>query len=213
MALHISSNHPYGHAAKFPPEGPVTLDDLVEQREGPLEIEIGPGRGAFAIERCQARPDVRLLGLEIRLKWAHLVDERLKKLGLGARARVLAADAREALGRLGPDASVAVFYLHFPDPWWKKRHDKRLVLGAPLLDSIARLLVPGGELFVQTDVEDRAAQYQSRLDAFPALEPAGDAAGDARLAANPYQARSNRERRADADGLPVHRFRYRRRAR
>lgn len=212
MALQISPNHPYGHAATFPHEGKVVVDDLFEQRGGELEIEIGPGRGAFAIERCRARADVRLLGLEIRLKWAHLVDERLRKLGLGARARVLAADARDALGRLGPDASVSVFYLHFPDPWWKKRHDKRLVLGEPLLDGIARLLVPGGELFVQTDVEDRAAQYQARLDAFAPLEPAGDATGDARLAANPYLARSNRERRADEDGLPVHRFRYRRRA-
>jgi tRNA (guanine-N7-)-methyltransferase len=213
MPLHLRSGHPYAHAATFPPEGPVSVHELLEQRDGPLEIEIGPGRGAFAIERCQARPEIRLLGLEIRLKWAHLVDERLKKLGFGGRARVLAADAREALGRLGPDASVAAFYLHFPDPWWKKRHDKRLVLVEPLLDSIARLLVSGGELFVQTDVEDRAAQYQARLDAFPALEPAGDRFDDARLASNPYQARSNRERRADADGLPVYRYRYRRRAR
>jgi len=108
---------------------------------------------------------------------------------------------------------VSVFYLHFPDPWWKKRHEKRLVMGAPLLDSIARLLADGGELFVQTDVEERALQYEAQISAHPDLAPAGDAEGSPRLAENPYGARSPRERRAIADGLPVHRLRYRRRAR
>jgi tRNA (guanine-N7-)-methyltransferase len=147
------------------------------------------------------------------MKWAAIVDERLKKRGLGARARVFNADAREALPRLVPDASVAVCYLHFPDPWWKKRHEKRLVMGVPLLDAIARLLTDGGELFVQTDVEERAVLYDEQIAAHPALEPAGDAPGSARLAENPYGARSPREHRAIEDGLPVHRLRYRRRPR
>ena len=109
--------------------------------------------------------------------------------------------------------SPTALYLHFPDPWWKKRHEKRLVAGAPLLDGIARLLVDGGELFAQTDVEERAAQYAELFTAHPALEPAGDVVGSARLAENPYGARSPREHRAIADGLPVHRLRFRRRPR
>ncbi|MCC6558154.1 MAG: hypothetical protein IT372_34845, partial [Polyangiaceae bacterium] len=129
------------------------------------------------------------------------------------RARVLNADAREALPRLRPDASVARFFLHFPDPWWKKRHEKRLVMSPALLDAIARLLEDGGELFVQTDVEERAALYAEQIAAHPDLEPAGDAPGSPRLAENPYQARSPREHRAIADGLPVTRLRYRRRPR
>jgi tRNA (guanine-N7-)-methyltransferase len=153
------------------------------------------------------------VGLEIRLKWATIVDERLHKRGLAARARVFNADAREALPRLAPDASVSVFYLHFPDPWWKKRHEKRLVMGSSLLDEIARLLRDGGELFVQTDVEERAALYEAQISAHPALDPAGDAHGSPRLMENPYGARSPREHRAIEDGLPVHRLRYQRRAR
>ena len=178
--------------------------------EGPIEIEIGPGRGGFLFERAAASPSSRLIGLEIRLKWAALVDERLRARGLGGRARVFNADARELLPRLEPEASVAVFYLHFPDPWWKKRHEKRLVMGAGLLDAVARLLVPGGELFVQTDVEERAVLYDAQIAAHPAFEPAGDAPESPRLAENPYGARSPREHRAIADGLPVHRLRYRR---
>jgi tRNA (guanine-N7-)-methyltransferase len=212
MTFRPRPDHPYARAPRLPEGEAVALAALVPG-EGPVEIEIGPGRGGFLFERALARPEARLIGLEIRLKWATLVDERLGKQGLGARARVFNADAREALARLAPDGSVEVFYLHFPDPWWKKRHEKRLVMGEGLLDSIARLLAASGELFVQTDVEERAALYDAQIGAHPALEPAGDAPGSARLADNPYGARSPRERRALADGLPVHRLRYRRRAR
>ena len=210
MAFRPRPNHPYAHAARFPDDALVLVGDLFQAREGPVEIEIGPGRGGFVFERCAARPEVRLLGLEIRLKWASVVDQRLEKLGLHPRARVLNADAREALPRLSPDGSIATVFLHFPDPWWKKRHAKRLVMSAPLLDAVARLLANGGELFVQTDVEERAALYEEQLSAHPDLAPAGDTPGSPRLAENPYGARSPREHRAIADGLPVHRLRYRR---
>jgi len=209
MAFRPRPNHPYAHAPRFP-DGDVTIDDLIPG-EGPFEIEIGSGRGGFLFERADARPDVRIVGLEIRLKWAALVDERLAKQGKSGRARALNADAREALARLGPDGSVSVVYLHFPDPWWKKRHNKRLVMGPGLLDSVARLLRAGGELFVQTDVEERAQQYEAQILAHGAFEPAGDAAGSSRLAENPYGARSPREHHAVADGLPIHRMRFTRR--
>jgi tRNA (guanine-N7-)-methyltransferase len=205
-------NHPYVHAARFPDEGEVRIDELIPG-EGPFEIEIGPGRGGFLFERAEAQPDARIVGLEIRLKWAAIVDERLKKRGLGGRARALAADAKEALPRLLPDAKVRAVFLHFPDPWWKKRHEKRLVMSDPLLDAVVRLLEDGGEIFVQTDVDERALMYEEKLGACPDIEPAGDAPGSARLAENPYGARSPRERRAMEDGLPIYRLRYRRKAR
>jgi tRNA (guanine-N7-)-methyltransferase len=212
MVFQPRPNHPYADAPRFPDGEAVSFDEVIPG-PGPVEIEIGPGRGGFLFERAEAAPEARLLGLEIRLKWAGVVDERLKKHGLGARVRSLNADAREALSRLKPDASVARFFLHFPDPWWKKRHTKRLVMGPALLDHIARLLVDGGEIFVQTDVEERGALYEAQLGAHPDLEPAGDAPGAPRLAENPYGARSPREHHAIADGLPVVRLRYRRRAR
>ena len=202
------STHPYAHAARLPEgDGTVLLDDVLPG-SGPFEIEIGPGRGGFMFERAAAAPEARILGFEIRRKWAHIVDERLKKAGLGARARVLAEDAGVALGRLGPDGSVRAFFLHFPDPWWKKRHEKRLVMKDALLDAIVRLLAPGGALYVQTDVEDRAARYAEQIAGHGGFVPAGDVAGDPHMAENPYGARSPREHRAIADGLPVHRLRY-----
>ncbi len=205
----VNPKHPYAHAAQLPGEGPVTLASIFPSRPPVFEVEIGPGRGGFVFERCAADPDVSIVGLEIRFKWAHIVDQRLGKAGLHDRARVFGADAKEALARIEPGACVRTVFLLFPDPWWKKRHEKRLVLGDELLDQIARLLTPSGHLFIETDVDDRAALYAERVAAHGAFMPDGDVPGVPALAENPYGARSPREHRAIADGLPIYRLRYR----
>lgn len=212
MSFQPRPNHPYAHAPRLPEGDTVELATLLPG-DGPIELEIGPGRGSFIFERCEAAPESRILGLEIRLKWATIVDGRLRKRGFGHRARVLADDAKLAMARLSPSGSVARVFMHFPDPWWKKRHAKRLVMGDVFLDGVARLLGDGGELFVQTDVEERAEQYRAAIDAYPLLEPFGDEPDSPVMQDNPYGARSNREHRAIEDGLPVYRLRYRRVAR
>lgn len=200
----------YANAPRLP-EGEVSLPSLVPGTEpGPLALEIGSGRGAFALDWLAHDPRARLVALEIRLKWASLLDAQMSLRGYGGRGRSFAADARTALPRLGPEGSVDVVFLHFPDPWWKKRHQKRLVLGTPLVADATRLLAPGGVFYLQTDVEERAALYESVIGEHPGLEPAGEGGG-ARLAQNPYGVRSNREARADEDGLPVYRLRFRKR--
>ena len=194
---------------RIPDDAFVSILSLVRGRE--VELEVGGGRGGFALERLEAAPEHALLGFEIKKKWAFLVDEKLGKLGLWERARVFGQDANQVLPRLGPEGALARAFLHFPDPWWKKRHEKRLVLGDPFLRELGRLLRPGGELFVQTDVEERADQYRQFVADFGApFVPAGDAVGSPDLAENPYGARSPREHRALADGLPIWRLRWRR---
>lgn len=205
---------PYADAPRLPDGDVVDLRALVAG--APIELEIGPGpKAGFLVERAEAAPEAGLIGLEIRRKWAAVGDERLAKLGAAARARVFCEDARLALPRLGPDGAVRRVFLHFPDPWWKKRHHKRLVLGDALLGEVARLLEPGGELLIQTDVEERAELYARVVGASDLFVPAGDAAeGGASspvIADNPFGARSPREHRAIADGLPVHRMLWKRR--
>ena len=200
---------PYDDAPRLPEADRIEVGSLAQGDW--TEVELGPGRGLFLVERVDAEPRAALVGLEIRRKWAAIVDARLAARGFGARARVFAEDARFALPRLGPDGSVRRFFVHFPDPWWKKRHAKRLLVQGGFLGEVARLLEPDGELFVQTDVDERAQGYEELVSLDPRFLPAGDAPGSPRLAENPYVARSPRERRAIADGLPVNRLRWRRR--
>jgi tRNA (guanine-N7-)-methyltransferase len=111
-----------------------------------------------------------MVGLEVRRKWASIADERLRRRGLGARGRVFAEDARSALPSF-LDASIGRVFIHFPDPWWKKRHRKRLLVTSALVGEIVRVLEPGGELFIQTDVPDRAELYERLAADEPLLEP------------------------------------------
>lgn len=200
---------PYAHAPRLAEEGPIDLRTVFHgpPAPAPVELEIGPGRGWFTVERLELDSSASVIGLEIKRKWATIVDERLKKRGLGARGRVFAEDARLIVPRLVP-ASLGRVYLHFPDPWWKKRHQKRLVLGAPLLDGLVRALAPDGELFVQTDVLERAERYESEIEAHGGFCPAKETA---RIEDHSYGARSPRERIAMRDGIPVYRLLYRKR--
>jgi len=205
VVLAAMRNDPYANAPRLPAE-PEVIDPrgMIGGASQPLELEIGPGRGGFLFERLAAAP-VCMIGLEIRRKWATVVDNRLRERGYGQRARVFSEDARSAVARF-PEACVSAVYIHFPDPWWKRRHHKRLVVGRDLVESLRRVLVAEGELFVQTDVEERAQAYFEILSGMPGLEPVGTSPW---VDENPYEARSTRERRAIADGLPIHRLRYR----
>ena len=189
----------YELLARRPPEGVIDLETLVPGT-GELELEIGFGRGRFLIERAQATPGSRIVGIEIKSKWSHLVEERRKKLGLG-NVVALYGDAREVLPRLGPDGSLARAFVHFPDPWWKKRHARRRVVDDALMTQLGRLMRPGGALFVQTDVEERAIAMAERIAGSASFRVAPGFEQP-----NPYGARSNREARADEDGLPVFRI-------
>lgn len=71
------------------------------------------------------------------------------------------------------------------------------------------MLTAGGEFFIQTDVEERAQAYHAMFEAVPELEPVGQSPW---VEENPYGACSTRERRAIADGLPIYRLRYRKKA-
>ncbi len=194
--------------APSPPDGVIDLRHVFAgARE--IEVEIGFGRGMFLLERAPLIADKgHFLGIEIKRKWAYLVDQRCQKRGY-EHVAIYGGDARDIFRRMTPDATVARVFLHFPDPWWKKRHAVRRMAGDAIIDEVARVLRDGGELFIQTDVEERAQEFVAQLRRHEQLTIEGDGF----VADNPYGARSNREKRAEEDGLPIFRILARRRAR
>ena len=191
----------YREQAPRAPEGRFSLEDLIAG-SGPIELDLGFGRGLSLLERAAAAPESRIIGIEVKTKLAYKVSERLRKRDL-QKVKILCGDARDILKRAQPGRSVRRVAIHFPDPWWKKRHDKRRVIGEALLTELARLMAPGGELFIQTDVEHRAEQYLGALRATPGFSLVTESGY---VDENPFQARSNREKRAVEDGLPVWRI-------
>ncbi|MEM9193372.1 MAG: tRNA (guanosine(46)-N7)-methyltransferase TrmB [Myxococcota bacterium] len=191
----------YREIAPMPPEGAIVLPSLFEPSvgAGPLEIDVGFGRGMSVFERAARAPDSRIVGIEIKRKWATRVEARRQRRGL-AHVRIFAAEVLDFFRRSEPEGAVSKIFVQFPDPWWKKRHQKRRVVSDAFLDAAAELLSDGGALFVQTDVEERFVDYRDLIATHAAFAPPES------VDANPFGAISNRERRAIDDGLPVYRL-------
>jgi len=149
---------------------------------GPLELEVGSGKGLFLTSAAKANPGRNLLGIEIAHGYARLIAGKLAAAGLD-NARIIQGDAGFLVGSLLPDACLAGMHVYFPDPWWKKRHKKRRLMQESFVRHLERTLQPGGRLHFWTDVEEyfqeaMAAARATGLYGKPRDEPAGEAGHD-----------------------------------
>jgi len=195
-----------------PDEAPIALDRLPDwgSRFGPLadrlELEIGCGHGGYALAFGRLRPDRALVGIEQRRKFARELSEKVAARGL-ANVLALQGDARLLAPRLFAEGSLAAIHVHFPDPWWKRRHVHRRLVDDRMSTLLLRLLRPGGLLDFRTDVERYA------LDAVARLEEVGfeNEAGPGGFCEAPEdEIPSTREKRYLQTGQRVWRLRMRR---
>ena len=167
-------------------------------RAAPLELEIGPGRGAFALDHAERHPELDLIVIETRRSDCELIRSRAAKRGL-RNLMVLHGDARLLVPRLFPPGSLAAVHLQFPDPWWKRRHHKRRMLDADFGHQTRALLATGGIVDFRTDVPAYAREGEQTW-----LE-----AGFERLPDEPPEVLSTRERRYAISGQAIFRARFR----
>jgi tRNA (guanine-N7-)-methyltransferase len=170
----------------------------------PVEFEVGSGKGLFLANAARAHPDRNFLGVEISKKYARIAAERLARPGI-ANAKLWAADVRDVLGRV-PDQSLRAVHVYFPDPWWKKRHKKRRVFTADLVDQLERVIVPGGELHVASDVEDYFAIIRGLIAARPRFRERP--VTEPRAPEHEHDYLTNFERKYRLEGRPIHRAIY-----
>jgi len=133
-----------------PAEGEIVDPMTWFESTGPLEIEIGCGKGGFLLSRARSHPDVRLLGIEWANKYFKFAADRMARRGVN-NVRIMRTDARTFVMNHLPPASVSVLHLYHPDPWPKKRHHKRRLVQADFVAAVTRILVPGGLWLIQTD--------------------------------------------------------------
>jgi len=153
-------------------------------RSGPVQIEIGSGKGTFLVAQAQTQPEVNFLGIEWARKFYRHAVDRIGRWGLH-NVRILRADAATFLRDFVPADSVDCFHIYFPDPWPKKRHHKRRFLQASNLEVLIRCLKPGGEIRIATDHADYFEQIQEvtsacgeRLERIEFERPAGAREGE-----------------------------------
>jgi len=132
-----------------------------------LWLEVGFGAGEHLMNLAEQRPDAGLIGAEPYEMGMAKMLTKLEEKPLN-NVRLYEGDGRDIIEAL-PDSSLARFFLLFPDPWPKTRHHKRRFLQTEMLDELARVLVPGGELRFATDDKSYLPFALERLMAHPAF--------------------------------------------
>ena len=173
-----------------------------------VEAELGCADARFLFERAPQHPDTYFLGLEIREPLVDEVNQKAAAAGL-TNLRAVFCNINVDLPTLVPDGSLARMFVNFPDPWFKRRHQKRRLMNDELVVVLHDKLRADGELFFQSDVFDLA------LDAMAVLEEAADrfanvAGAWSFVRDNGYGAKSLREVRCEERGMRIWRMCYRR---
>jgi tRNA (guanine-N7-)-methyltransferase len=176
------------------------------ERDAPVEVEVGCGKGLFLAGAAAARPENNFLGIELATRYARFAAARLAKLDL-ANARLVHGDAKRLFAELLPDECLAAVHVYFPDPWWKAKHKKRRVMTDEFVHNIERALRPGGTLHFWTDVEEYFQETLGLLAQIPRLT--GPLTVAEREATHDLDYRTHFERRMRLHGKPVYRSEFR----
>lgn len=137
-------------------------DGLIDPQQvfgrcAPLVVEIGFGMGKSLVEMARSYPEKDYIGIEVHRAGVGSCLADAEEAGL-TNLRLYEHDAVEILRDCLAPASINELLLFFPDPWHKKRHNKRRLIQAPLIEKLVKKLKPGGYLHAATDWEDYAIQ-------------------------------------------------------
>jgi len=183
---------------------PIDLAKVFADPDSPLHLDIGSARGRFLLGMAQAVPDFNFLGVEIReplVDEANLIrdDHGLNNLHYSF------CNAMLWLERLLADipaGRLQIVTIQFPDPWFKNRHAKRRMVNAELVSAVVNKLAPGGQIFVQTDIEFLADEMFELFRAAPELK-------EEPTSVNPFPIKTEREKAVEDKNLPVYRSMFR----
>jgi len=141
----------------------INLNEIFK-RDARTILEIGFGNGESLWEMAQACPENNYFGIEVhRPGVGHLL--RLVENSDCKNIRVSNQDAIDVLQNQIADGSIDRVQLFFPDPWHKKKHNKRRIVQEKFLIEVARIIKPNGTFHLATDWEHYAKQMLSTLNA------------------------------------------------
>ena len=157
----------------WPEYGLDHVDDIVDfgkvyGRDVPTIVEIGFGNGSALVSMAEDNPQCNFLGIEVYRPGIGSALLKLKQHGI-TNVRVIMDDAVPVMQKWIDKNCLSKILIFFPDPWPKKRHNKRRLLQAPFLNTAVERLKLGGHIHVATDWEDYALnildlfQRESRL--------------------------------------------------
>ena len=149
---------------------------------------------------AEIEPAWNFLGVEIREPLVIEANEIALEQGL-SNLYYEFCNAMIWLGRLLadlPDGTLKTVTIQFPDPWFKKKHAKRRMVNAELVETVSGKLAVKGRIFVQTDIEFLAQEMFALFRQEKMLK-------ETLIDANPFPVRTEREKAVEDKGLPVYR--------
>ncbi|MEL6249646.1 MAG: tRNA (guanosine(46)-N7)-methyltransferase TrmB [Cyanobacteria bacterium J06648_16] len=168
----------------------------------PVHVDIGSAKGLFLRDMARACPNWNFVGLEIReplveqaLRWRDaegFTNLHFIFCNANTSLRPLLASLGERFQRVS---------IQFPDPWFKKRHQKRRVVQPELVLELAEHLPQDRWVWLQSDVEEVAIAMRDQF----LQSPYFTTSSPDWLPDNPLSAPTDRERVTLAQGKPVYR--------
>lgn len=138
---------------KQPPPG--RLADLFATPVDQIWLEIGFGGGEHLIHRAALNPGAGFIGVEPFVNGHASLVEKIEEQGV-RNIRVLDFEVTPLFDWL-PARSLSRVVVLYPDPWPKRRHRKRRLMSAKTLASLAKIMRPGAEIWLATDIARYAA--------------------------------------------------------
>jgi len=144
---------------------PIPLEDEWTQA-GPRALDVGCGKGRFLLAHAKRYPDLRIVGIERKLRRIRKIDRKAARAGLD-NIRLLRMEAAYAMRYLIPENWIDICYVYFPDPWPKERHHGNRLMSPAFLDRLEHTLSPRGVVHFATDHEPYFADVMDILAADP----------------------------------------------
>lgn len=135
-------------------------------RKAPIVLEIGFGMGTSLLQMAQAAPEKNFIGIEVHRPGVGKLLHDMTDAGID-NIRVYCDDAVEVLQQCIADDSLDAVQIFFPDPWHKKRHNKRRLIQPEFVQLLHRKLKKEGVLHVATDWQDYAEHIFTVMQAAP----------------------------------------------
>ncbi|MDO5529485.1 MAG: tRNA (guanine(46)-N(7))-methyltransferase TrmB [Paracoccus sp. (in: a-proteobacteria)] len=122
----------------------------------PLWLEIGFGGGEHLVAQAKANPDAHVIGCEPFINGVAMLLGKIRAAGAD-NISVYPGDARDLMDVL-PAGVIAKAFLNYPDPWPKRRHHRRRFVTPEHLNPLFRVMRPGAEFRVATDIQSYVRQ-------------------------------------------------------
>lgn len=174
------------------------------EKEAPLHIEIGMGKGKFIHSLAQSMPDTNFIGIEMYSSVLYRAIEKRQETDL-ENLYFIRMDAKN-IRDVFDDGEIERIYLNFSDPWPKERHAKRRLTSPLFLDSYDKVLSKDGVLCFKTD---NRPLFDYSVETIQDTEPwkLKDVTYD--LHHSPYakgNVMTEYEEKFSAKGMPIHRL-------